>query len=258
MANRSTCWMAPATACFPSITPTAILGWNERTVWARRSKSCRSGTAPANRQTSFRDWQASYAAGGSPGAPSTQPIGVVINELLAATQPPVERTDSIELYNTTDGEIPIGGWYLSDSSNFFKYQIPAGTTIPAGQYVVFDESHFNPTPQNPAANHFGLNGDEGDDLYLVIGDPASGVTTFVDEAHFRASANGESWARIPNGTGRLTPAESLTFGAANSAARRRSGRDHAKYSTAPGRRPPRPWRPIRLSTTDGPGICRNP
>ena len=178
-----------------------------------------AAAAPANRQTSFRDWQASYAPGGSPGAPSSQPIGVVINELLAATQPPVDRSDSIELYNTTDSAILIGGWYLSDSSNFFKYQIPAGTTISPGQYVVFDESHFNPTPQNPAANHFGLNGDEGDNLYLVIGDPASGVTTFVDEAHFGASVNGESWARIPNGTGRLTPAASLTFGAANSAAR---------------------------------------
>ena len=74
----------------------------------------------------------------------------MINEVLSHTDPPVELTDSIELYNTTDAPIDIGGWYLSDAaSKFTKYQIPRNTILGPGNYIVFDESqgyHRDPPP----------------------------------------------------------------------------------------------------------------
>jgi hypothetical protein len=41
----------------------------------------------------------------------------------------------------------------------------------------------------------------------------------VDDVHFRATGNGESLARIPNGSGRLAPALQNTFGSPNGAPR---------------------------------------
>ena len=71
-------------------------------------------------------WQNSPEFGGSPGTASTDQIGVVVNEVLANTDTP-NSSDAIELHNTTDQSISIGGWYLSDSSNdLFKFQFPAG------------------------------------------------------------------------------------------------------------------------------------
>ena len=124
---------------------------------------------------------------------------MVINEVLAHTDAPVELTDSIELHNTTTAPINVGGWFLSDStSNLFAFEIPAGTTIPAGGFVVFTEAQFN-APNDDEG--FGLSS-LGDDVYLVRGTKATGtVTQFVDDVHFGATLNGESLGRIPNGDG---------------------------------------------------------
>ena len=67
---------------------------------------------------------------------------VVINELLANSQG--AGPDWIELSNTTDQAIDIGGWFLSDDANdLTKYRIAAGTSIPAGGYIVFyEDKHF--------------------------------------------------------------------------------------------------------------------
>ncbi|MGD2095823.1 MAG: lamin tail domain-containing protein, partial [Phycisphaerales bacterium] len=73
-------------------------------------------------------WRASAYIGGSPGADDSgiipNPGAIVINELLANS--PGNSPDWIELHNTTNTAIDIGGWYLSDSGpNLTKYEIPA-------------------------------------------------------------------------------------------------------------------------------------
>jgi hypothetical protein len=60
-----------------------------------------------------------------------------------------------------------------------------------------------------------LNGTQGDELYLTIGD-ANGPTHFLDAVQFGAAAPGESFGRTPNGSGRLAPMLEPTFGAENS------------------------------------------
>ena len=56
-------------------------------------------------------------------------------------------------------------------------------------------------------------------MYLVRGSVAGGVTQFADDVHFDATLLGESWGRSPDGEGRLTPLQSRTLGASNSAPR---------------------------------------
>src|SRR5690606_34473241 len=59
--------------------------------------------------------------------------GLVVNELLAHTDPPLE--DAVEFHNQTDQPVDISGWYLSDSANALqKYRIPDGSVVPAKGY----------------------------------------------------------------------------------------------------------------------------
>ena len=170
---------------------------------------------PSERAGKHYSWRASREVGGSPGTAGQDPVGVVINEVLAHTEGEVNLTDLIELYNATSESITIGGWFLSDSTDdFFKFQVPDGTVLDAGQYLVFDESDFNPTPDDPAPKHFALSGDQGDSVWLVIpgGDQ---IGAFVDDVHFRETSNGVSMGRLPNGSGRLTPLSNTTFGTDN-------------------------------------------
>ena len=167
----------------------------------------------------FERWRGSTEWGGVPDATPASPVGVVINEVRSHTDAP--QVDAIELFNTTGSAIAIGGWWLSDDQHdLFKYQIPSGTTISAGGYLVFDESHFNPSPANSGPNDFALSATNGDQVWLI--DPNVGGSEpefFVDNVVFGAASLGETLGRWPNGSGRLDPLTTDTMGLANSAPR---------------------------------------
>ena len=83
---------------------------------------------------------------------------VVITEFLAsngAIDPfgNGEFEDWVELHNTTNSSINLGGWVISDSGN--DGVIPAGVTIPANGYRVFLLSG-DPTLTNGDAIHLDL------------------------------------------------------------------------------------------------------
>ena len=86
----------------------------------------------------------------------------------------------------------------------------------AGEFIIFDESHFNPTPGAPAENHFSLNGARGDDVWLVKVDGDGRITEFVDEVHFGAAASDVTLGRSPDGIGPLTSLSRNTMGCGNS------------------------------------------
>jgi hypothetical protein len=197
--------------------------YNDGDTWPSRADGDGSSLELINPNANYNDpdnWRGSVDFGGSPGRAGSEPIGIVINEILAHTDPPATPSDSIELFNSSNRPIDIGGWYLSDSSaDFLKYQIPSGTILPAGGYIVFDEADFNPTPATPGPKDFALNSAHGDDVWLIIGNGNGGVARFVDDVHFPATPNGESMGRIPNATGRLAPLSRRTLGAENGAPR---------------------------------------
>ena len=174
------------------------------------------GITPEAELGKYYSWRASTELGGTPGAASAEPLGVVVNEVLAHTDAP--QSDSIELYNPTASAINISGWFLSDEGDdLLKYQIPAGTVLAAGGYAVFDEQDFNPNPTNPSANHFALSGSSGDQVYLSQAISGNFVS-LQDSVEFDATFNGESLGRLPNGTGRLTRLADNSFGTGNGTA----------------------------------------
>ena len=169
-------------------------------------------STPNDELGKYYRWRGSVDFGGSPGTDGSDSVGVVVNEVLANSD---VVPDAIELLNVTDAEISIGGWYLSDAGgDLLKYQIPAGTLLAAGEAMVFDESHFNPTPLTPGARDFALSG-SGDDVYVVIDDGLGNVRTIVDDVHFGSTRDDQSLGRIPDGLGRLAPLQRSTLGCTN-------------------------------------------
>ena len=146
------------------------------------------------------NWRASTTAEGSPGA--TDPVapadsGVRINEVLTHTDLP--SVDSIELLNTSTTVVDIGSWFLTDSFTApKKFEIPAGATIPAGGYMVFDEADFN-TPTN-LPTRFQLSS-TGDDVWLFSADAQSNLTGEIHGFEFGAAPNGFSFGRYLNTVG---------------------------------------------------------
>ncbi|HWN94271.1 MAG TPA: lamin tail domain-containing protein, partial [Methylomirabilota bacterium] len=173
-----------------------------------------SALAPDNSDDGTR-WRASSAVGGSPGAddPASTIARVLINELLTLTDSPL--IDMVELFNPTGQNVDISGWFLSDDGTVpGKFRIPNGTTIPAGGYVVFTETNFNPTP--PTLFNFSLDS-AGDSLYVTSADTSGNLTGYSHGLSFGGAANGVSFGRHVNSIGEEQfPAQlATTLGATN-------------------------------------------
>jgi len=148
-------------------------------------------------------WRPSASPGGSPGMDDSGQIhaigSVVINELLANSSD--AGPDWIELYNTTSGAIDIGDWYLSDDADSpTKYRIAAGTTLPAGGYLVFSEDeHFGNQNDPGCSVPFGLSRN-GETTHLQSG--SGGVPAgYCERQEFDASEAGVSLGRWQMGDG---------------------------------------------------------
>jgi hypothetical protein len=143
-------------------------------------------------------WRASVYVGGSPGQDDSgiipNPDAVVINEILAHSHETLP--DWIELYNTTETTIDIGGWYLSDSGSALKkYRIAEGTTLEANEYLVFAEDvNFGPGSSD-AGRLVGFRlSKNGEQVYLSAAE--GGVLLgYRDMEDFGSSPRGESFGR---------------------------------------------------------------
>ncbi len=203
-----------------------ILRFEYDSRWASSTDGLGRSLEVVDPTTSFSDWgektnwQASVETGGTPGfatGPAPNSDDVVINEILSHTDLPL--VDSIELFNRSDINVDLSGWYLSDSqTNLFKYQLPEGSELPANGYLVLDETNFNPT-QGADANDFSLDAAHGDSIWLWKADSDGKLHRIIDTVEFGATANAESLGRVPNGDGEWSPLLEPSFGAANGAAR---------------------------------------
>ncbi len=169
--------------------------------------------------TAATNWRASTTIHGTPGAAAADRLGgVVINEILTHTDPPL--VDAIELYNPTAEAVDISGWFLSDSNAdveaLAKFQIPAGTVLGPEDYIVFDENNFNASGgENPHDFAFSSSGDEA---WLTAGTEFRPLF-FVDNISFGGTPPGETLGRVPNGNGLLAPQHRATLGCTNSVPR---------------------------------------
>jgi len=128
-----------------------------------------------------------------------EPGAIVINEIM--TNPADGFNDWIELYNTTDAPIDIGGWFLGDADldgdNRYldRYRIADGTVVPAGGYVTFTRAEHFGNPDDPGARMpFGLSS-FGEVVYLVGGDARGLRPDYVASARFGAAPTDVSFGR---------------------------------------------------------------
>ena len=161
-----------------------------------------AGTDPADWDEKA-SWRPSAELDGSPGWDDAGEIpelgSVKINEVLAHS--PLTDTDWIELYNTTDDLINIGGWFLSDNdSDLMKYEIAAGTTIAGGGYLVFYEDQHFGNPADPGAHSTFALSENGETIYLHSGQGGV-VTGYSEEEKFDASESNVAFGRYLKSTG---------------------------------------------------------
>lgn len=135
--------------------------------------------------------------------PYTALTRVRINEVFSHSDP---GRDWVELHNTTDGTIDVSGWFLSDDfDDLMAFQIPSGSTIPPGGYIVFDENEMG----------FAFSAACGDEVVLSVGDDTGTLTGERDAVEFGAVENGVSFGLFPDGNGKLLRLRSPTEGTAN-------------------------------------------
>jgi hypothetical protein len=153
----------------------------------------------------------------SPGYFNWSAASVQVSEVLAHAASPFE--DAVELYNPTGGAVNVGGWWLSDDVYARqKYQFPAGTSVPAGGYLVIYENQML-----AGAVPFSLNA-TGDEVVLSAADGLgvpTGVCAFV---RFGPSAENVSFGRVSatglnssSGGAEFWPQIAHTFGQDNPA-----------------------------------------
>lgn len=145
-------------------------------------------------------WRPSAQKNGSPGTDDSGIVpelgSVVINELLAHSH--ASASDWIELFNPTDDDINIGGWFLSDSNsdepNLMKYEIPLDTLLRAGEYRVFYEAETFGNPAMPGCRiPFALS-EGGETLFLCSGQEGM-LTGYSEEESFGASETNVAFGR---------------------------------------------------------------
>jgi hypothetical protein len=144
----------------------------------------------------------------TPGDSNFLPItNVVVNEVLAHTDPPLE--DAVEFYNLSSSPVDISGWWLSNNEDDpQKYLIPANTIIPPNGFVVFYEYQFNTGPKA-----FTFNSAHGDEVCLFSADANGNLTGYKLYKVFGATENGVSLGRYVKSTGGtdFVPMSKLSF-----------------------------------------------
>ena len=144
-------------------------------------------------------WRASTQIGGSPGADDAEPNlpHIVINEVLTHTDLP--QRDAIELHNPTEAAVDVSGWYLTDNSTApKKYRLPVGSSIPAGEFLLFDDSQFNSGTDGNTPFAFSSTGEE---VYLFSANTNADLTGYSHGFVFGAVFNGRSFGRDVNSAG---------------------------------------------------------
>jgi hypothetical protein len=144
-------------------------------------------------------WRPSTYDGGTPGTGDTPPVAVVpvlVSEVLSHSEFP--ELDKIELHNTNAVAADISGWFISDDfEEPKKFRIPDRTIIAPGDFIVFDETHFNPDPDLETSFAFSSVSDEA---YLFSGD-GTNITGYFHGFEFGGGERGVAFGRYINSVG---------------------------------------------------------
>ncbi|MCD4794291.1 MAG: lamin tail domain-containing protein [Bacteroidales bacterium] len=131
---------------------------------------------------------------------------VVINEYSASnltgyTDNYTKTEDWIELYNTSSSSVDISGYYLSDNESFpMKWEIPAGTSIPAAGYLTFWASGRDEVSGENYHTNFKLKQTKETPEHVIFSNPSGTVInqfqlqiTQVEHSVGRESDGSSTW-----------------------------------------------------------------
>lgn len=131
----------------------------------------------------------------------TEDMGLYINEFMASNATTIcdsfgSYSDWIELYNSTDTDMDISGFGISDNlSQPMKYRFPDGITIAAKGYLVVFCSGNEGMQNGELHAPFGLRS-YGEDVVI-----ANRAGRIIDSYSFKNQETDVSMARIPDGAG---------------------------------------------------------
>lgn len=141
------------------------------------------------------------------------PEGLVINELMADNDKAVQSIfggypDWIELFNSGNSAIDLGGMYLTDDLAKLKWRFPNGTIIEPNSYLlVWADADIG---RSSLQVNFNLLANGG-----VIGLFASDGKSLIDLILYEKQIRDVSYGRIPNGSSSWDYLETPTAGKAN-------------------------------------------
>lgn len=123
-----------------------------------------------------------------------------INEIMAENTTAIEDPDEpgsyedwIEIYNPSNSDIELGGMYLTDDvDDVTKYEIPLGTVVSAGGYILFWADNDN----EEGAVHLSFALSKGGETVSLVA--ADGVTV-VDTVTFGGQTADLSYGRTSDG-----------------------------------------------------------
>jgi len=170
----------------------------------------------------YANWRSSQEYGGTPGHPPTisRISGLYINEVMAVNSTVIadvneQYDDWIELYNSTDTPIDVGGLYVTDDlSQLQLCQIPltdaARTTVPPHGFLLLwaDQS------REQGLLHLDLKlGKAGEELGLVQN--VDGTPALIDQLSFGLQQPDVSFGRAQDGSDELVAMTLPTPGSPN-------------------------------------------
>ena len=142
------------------------------------------------------------------------------------------KEDWIELYNTSNSNIDLGGYTLSDKiDNPYKWSIPGGTIIPANGYLTFWCSGRDESSGSHHHTNFTLKQTRDNPEHVVLASPEGDVINAYEL--FRTQLN-HSMGRIPNGTGDFKIFTSPTKGEENDGLNYTGYAESIEFSIEPG------------------------
>ena len=158
------------------------------------------------------------AAAFEAGLHETEDIGVYINEFLASNATSFRAADGsycdwIELYNSTDAQVDLSGFGISDNlTQPMKYQLPQGTSIPAGGYLLILCSGNEGLIEGELHAPFSLRAYKED---VVLSSPNGKI---LDSFSYQKQETDISMARMPDGSGAFAPCAQPSPGYPNTGA----------------------------------------
>lgn len=127
---------------------------------------------------------------------------IVVNEVESNG----DDTDWVELFNTGGVDVDLTGYVLRDNDDAKRYDLPAGSVVPAGGILLIDQL----TAHSPGFD-FGLGG--ADMVRIFAPDGVSLVASYAWTVHAATS-----YGRCPDGTGEMRETTVTTKGAPNDCA----------------------------------------